>query len=500
MVGRDAADTKTPTDWCHFMSIQFTEEQIKTISLDILGIPVDKSTNATNSKNLEDEKAKVLKKDQGHEVFYNFYLNATFNYHAELSPLSGELRTNYDTSTLISGAKQENNTPHYPVTPAVWTKFPPKQIASNTGLPTTTVDCELSEIIKSNDQIALLKTGFSSGSLTDTAFAAFSGGQVDVTLGGFSVGQTCVISDTGGAVYGTITAVTPLLLGPPAEKLTITTILSVGTTGIGAAVRNFHPGFSNFERENGPPGSESQVFSLFSTEAALHISNVKTHLNSQLSALNLQNLQQTAEIAEINTAKTQVTTAIGVITTWESAPAFGVGTGKWGDTSLNLLQSSFTLRSGTQVPARITQINARLGVLNQDSEGVFTGNGHYFDLFKWIDQRISRVEGTLLTYYGQELGKAVFAKQKTMLENRDNDYTLLFFVTRMSAAGDGTNKIVLDSISRLLVNDDIKLITDGLPVLNLKVVALFPNRVVQLNTTVGNIYTRNGNGRVVKLL
>lgn len=479
------------------MSLTFTDDQLRTTSLDILDLPGEKSAADTSKQAISDDQAATLKKDQGYEVFYDFYHSIINSYHDELAVLNGTKKTNYDDATLISAAKQEQNNAHYPITPTVWTQLTPMVIPSNNGNPTTSVTNELGEIISFSTYEALLLSGFSTGATSDVTTTAFSGGMVNVSTGTFAVGQTVLIVDTGGAVYGTVSnAVT--LVGPSAQQLTITVILSSGSPGVGASIKNFHAGYTNSDRTTGTV-TDSQWFNLLLTTITGFVNSIQAQLNGQLTALNSEAPNDSTEQAEVATAKSNVNIAIAVITTWLTAASFGAN-GKWTDTTLNTLSASFTSRQ-TQVPARVGIINSRLGSVTQTPDGAYTGSGHYYNLFRWVDQRIALIGGTLLAYYDRNNGIAVFDKQKSLLNNRDSDYSTTLFVTRLSSNGDGTFKVVLDSLSKLLINDTIKLIADNLPIIQLQVVSLSPpNRVVEFNSAVPASYTRGGNGRIVKLL
>lgn len=480
------------------MGLVFDDAQLRSISGEVLAIPVLIVSLNQQLTQAQNGKTEVQKKDNGNKAFSDFFRNTINSYHAELKHLNGTQKTDYLDATLDNSAKQAAGNLHYPTSP-IWTVMDPKLLPENNGNPTSAfTPHEVAQVALVTAKIAQLKTGFTDGSTDDTLTVAYVNGvDVEVDTGPFVAGQRIVIDDAGVSLLATIVAVKPPSTTGFADLELNVIVPPLGALGLGARIRNFHPGFTNNEREGTTVPYAPEVMAYFKTEVDTPVTTWETTLAGQETALNTldaggaENTSRDAEKADIDNAQS-------IIDAWQAAPATGAGVGRYGNTGILPLENEVTART-TVSGTRVTEITTALGSVAQNPDGTFTGSGHYHSLFKWIVIRISKAGGTLFSFYNFDLVFAFINKQITMANNKQAEYNGKLSVKKFTDDADGTAFIKLIDTTGLVISDSVKIVDDSAtPVLSATIVGI-SGLIVELSVPVST-FTVDGRARLVKLL
>jgi hypothetical protein len=483
------------------MAISFSDEELKTTSKVILFTPIEIASLNDQKANALLGQADMLKKDDANKPFYNNYKNILTKYFDELKNINGESRPAYTDALLEDAAQLKDGNVHYPTTSPVWAGLSPKSVNQNLGLPVTNLtDFEIQRLTNTTTSISQLKSGFTDGTTSTTSTAAYSGGtSLSVTGGTFVANQRIVVFAGGRSALLKVTAVTVIPPVPPATgstNLTVTVLAApAATISTGATVRNYFSGFTNTERESGT-SSLPEVQAYYQNNILAEVTAWKGFLNAQLSALNANDAVGT-EATQNSTAKSNVQNALSAISAWESAPATGAGTGKYGNTVLAPLENKVTDRT-SQAPARATEINSSLGALAQSPDGSFTGSGNIYKLFQWIDLRISKSSGTLFSYYNFNLITGFIDDKILKANTKKAEYDQFMIVKKIVAEPNGSNTIKLDNATGLSLGNAVKIMDDVLPITNATVSGI-SGQFVTLSVPISG-YALDKFARLVKLL
>ena len=477
------------------MSITFTDVELRTTSKIILSTPIEIASLNAQKVNVLVGKADALLKDNANIPFYENYKSILEAYYDESVGLNGTTYTKYLDSQLEDAARLKEGNVHYPTSPA-WIRMSPKTNDANVGLPTSINPVnELADMPIITTSISQLVSGFNDGPTTSVTTAIYPIAQtyIETLTAGYMVGNRIVVSDGVHSMLAVITGTA--LLPTPRLLITVTTPPTLAL-GIGAVIAENFSGFTNAERESGI----SAYPEIYSGLTALIDANVipwKTSLESELVALNL-NTDIGTQATEIATAKVNVQDAIDIITTWQAAPATGVGVGRFGDTVLTPLENKIASRPA-EVSGRIAEITTAIGTLSQDVEGAFTGTGNVFSFFKWIDFRISKSSGTLFSYYNFDLIITFIDDKIVKANSKSSEYALYMVVKKLSLAPDGTNTIKVTDTTGLAISDTVKIMDDTLLAITTATISGISGQFVTLSVPISG-YALDKYARLVKLL
>ena len=476
------------------MALTFTDQQIKDLSKEHLGIPAEIVKQNANVAATEVLRVDLQKKDDANKVFSDNFINIIKQYHKELKNLTGPTRTDYADSMIVSAAKLEDGNIHFPTAP-VWTKFQPKLADVNNGSPIsdTSPDEEIA-VGEVPPPIAVLKTGYADGAINTTLATAYVAGTFETTVGGFVVGQRVIVDQANISAYGTVTAIDtpPPTMGAQTVTLNVLAPPS-GALGIGARVRNFHPGFTNLQRTGVNPIAEPEYYAYLTAQLDTKVAAVEPYLVNELAALNA-NDAIAPEATEIATAKTNVQSLQTTIDTWQAVAAMI----RYGDASLAPLEAAIAARPA-QITSRVGEITTALGSVSQNPDGSFSGTKNYLNLFNFINIRVNKIEGSLTKFYGVDLIKAALLAKIATLTDKQTQYDAQFIPHKFTADSDGTDTIKLDSVTGYSVSDSIKIMDDDQPVLTATILAINVLNV-QLSAVIPTGYLVSKLARTVKQL
>ncbi len=480
--------------------IAFTDDQIRTISKEIITLPAKIASALASATDQETQKVLAGEKDDGNKVFFDHYLEIIDSYHQELRWIDGNDRALYDDANIIPAAQRAPGNVHYPTSP-FWTNFQPKLVASNNGNPVTAQPSyELLHLPIITAQIDLLLNGYTDGALDDISTTAAAAGIVEVTTGGFSDDEWIVVDNAGISLLGVITDTTGTPTMGGAQVLAYTVLAAAaGALGVGSRVRNFHPGFSNAEREGTSGPYAPEVMAYFKTLVDNAVADWIPFLTPQKTALEANDATG-AEATQNTTALASVDDALDAIDTWQNSPATGAGVGRYGNTVLAPLQAVIATRT-TDLPTRATEISTSLGSVSQGGDGSYSGTGNYNLLFDWINQRVSFCEGSLFKYYNYDLGKRFLTENATNMQNKLDEYLAVMLVKKLTADYVSGLNVTLENTTGLSIGNEVKFLTDNDVdgVINAEITAVAVS-IVGIDTPLTAAFTVAAVARLVKLL
>lgn len=480
------------------MAISFSDEQVKSMSNDVLNADKTIAQIKGDKEKAKAGKEQIKKKDEENAVFTDNFEAIISSYHAELVAIDGTNRSDYSHAEIEKGGRQQGDALHFEVVGNnKWPNLQPKVTAGNNGNPITHVagQNELDKYNAYTPRYAILVGGFTDGSLVDTLAVDYVVGskKVEVTLGGFAVGQRIAIDSGTFYLYATITEEKVGTL-PAIQELTIETIIdSTVLIPTSTTIKNFWPAPTNAQRE----GTVGALLNAVKSWVKASIDDMIVPIDKQISALAKND--STDDTAQINAAKTNTQTIKTAITTWQASPDSGVGVGKYGNTVIGNLNTALSTRSG-QRTSRISEIGTALGSVSQTaSDGKFTGTGQYGKLFKWLDMRLNLAGGSLTSYYSSAGGENVFDQQISQTQSKKDEFTKQMVVSKLKADADGSNVIVLESIKDIAVSNAVKICSDTQKVINATIISITGNSV-KLSSTIPNAYVIGDTARLVKML
>jgi hypothetical protein len=495
------------------MAIVFGDTELRTASSELVGLPAKLANMGNQQAQVDSGKVDAYNKDLTNKVFYDDIKGIIASYFAELQNLDGTIKTVYNDTDMDEAAQQHPGA-HFPNTP-IWKNLVPKLLDANNGNPTTsTPNNEYASLAAVATAIDVLKNGFNDGSLSTTLATAYTAGSgiIDIYSGSLSPGQRVVIDSGGHSLIALVGAsggdcsnplytdeAACLLHGGTWTPTTSITILSADRSfGSGARVRTWHPGFTNNEREGVDTPYAPEVRDYFGSLLDTNVALWKSYLQAELSALNA-NDARSPDKAEINQTKIDVQVPLTNIANYQAAPALGAGVGRLGNSIINVMSPNISTRT-TQIPARVTQINTRLGSVSQASDGTFSGTGQFYTFFKWVDARCDKAGGTLNAYYGYDLTKKAVDKTKDLGQNKQDQYTQVLLAVKLTQDANGTDTVVISDASGFSVTDVVYLHDDNtaLATVSTTILAISGNNI-QLATTISG-FTTNKTARIVKYL
>lgn len=480
------------------MALNFTDDQLRELTGKVLAAPDIIASLVQDKGKAIDKKNGYLDVDNANKVYTDNFDAIIDAYNNEIKYLDGLTRADYSPALIEAAGKLAPGNVHFPESP-IWVNFPPKLIPSNQGLPTSAFPTtENSVFALINPKLNLLKNGWTDGSNSDTTATSFVANKVEVTTGGFSVGQKVIFIDGSNFLYGTIASVNtpPAIVGT--QTLEIITIYG-DSSGIstGATVKNFHPGWNLTQRDSGTGASLGDSAFMAAQKAGIDPDPAtwKTYLQAEKAAL-ASNDAIGPEKAQIQAATALVDSHIATITTWQGYPDIGVGTSRFG-TNLPALETAIAARPG-EITSRISEITAAYGSVNQAGDGTYTGSGQYFNFFDNLNMRVNKTSGSLRNFYQMDLIISVFDEQIAQAQAQADRDNATFNIKTFTANADGTNIVKVNNVTGLVIGESVKIMSNALPVIDAQITDI-TGLDVELSVTIPNTYLISDKARLVKL-
>ncbi|NRA76882.1 MAG: hypothetical protein HRU18_01630 [Pseudoalteromonas sp.] len=490
------------------MALSFSNDQLKTMSLDVLELPfiidfpLDPVTGeggtglVQQQQNVLVEKDKLYTTDQQNKIFTDHWTGVADKYHEELETLSLTRRTTYLDSDLELGGK--SLPPHYTPTHP---ELVPIVIPSLNGLPTAPSSVPENESPKLNRLNEIVNTYINgkSGSKDDELTGTWTDGQPVSTQSGtnFSNGEIVFMIQGSNVMMGQVTGTGGSCTGetPPNSgvdeatcttnggtwetSINITALTTPKTFTSGAEIRNYSPAFSNAKRGRQTPfvNNEQALAEFFEEEINLNFQEIVDYIQSVIDILSANEDTNGGRKTDNQTYLDALNAKITEHTTWSSVPINQVD-GKYTDDELPVLQSSFLGLTALNTN-RITQIQTMLGSVTDNGGGDVSGDGVYFDLWKFLVIRLAKSGGTLYGWYGMDLAVSHFDTKIANANSQLTEYQNIFVVKKITEdVALGENEVSIENTTELSETDSIKVFDNETPV--------FSTTIQEIN---GNIVT-----------
>lgn len=382
------------------------------------------------------------------------------------------------------------NTYFFPIS---WTKANAQlQPNGNGNTKTTSSNSESGQLNSSVEgggiiaQIGLLRNGQSSGASAQSLSVAYSPGATTLTFSlshGFTTGRYLYVSGSGTSALVKITGTTSLTVN--IQEI----IQPAGTISSGTAVENI-PGFSNSERQTLTSASYQRILTQLTNNIDSAASLYNTALTNQLIQLNI-NIDQPSQITA---AKNSITPAQTAYTTWSGLPSTGIG-GRWTDTPLNNFATSYNSRN-SGIASRVSQITTALGVVSQNPEGEYSGEGLYLQRYKCMNFLINTANGPLQQVNGLKNAKSSF--EQKVVNTADKLATFSNLVRYAAFTKDPAgNSVEVDGASQFAMSDSVLLSGTDLPSIECTISSV-SGKIIVLSITIPPAYNKAAKGGIIK--
>lgn len=458
---------------------------------------------ATSKSDQADDKAaipniqeQVAKKDEQSARLYILYNDA----HVErVTPYENEHRwldgTTYTTITQSQietfGANTGKADYFYPIS---WTKSNAQLQPNGNGNPkTSSGNSEQAVLQASVDNSGLIATvllllnGQSTGAPARTLDLAYSPGATTLTFTtshSFVNGNLLWVSGSGTSALVRVTGTTSL-------TVTITELIPPASTiSIGGSAASNVPGFTNSERQTLTSATYQRILTELTNRITSAAGLYNTALTNQLAQLTI-NIDAPSQITA---AKTSVNTAKTAYTTWSSAPATGVG-GRWTDTILGNFTTSYNTRN-SGIATRTGQITTALGVVTQNAEGEYAGNGNYLQRYKCLNFLINTANGPLQQAFGLKAAKGNFEQKVANTADKLATFSNLVRYGGFTKDPVG-NSVEVDGASQFATSDTVLLSGTDLPSIECTVSSV-SGKIVVLSITIPPAYKKAAKAGIIK--
>jgi hypothetical protein len=509
------------------MSLDFTDAQIKTISQDIIELPkiidfpFDPQTGEGGTGLVQQQENVVLNKDalyttdQQNKIFSDHWKVVGDSYHLELETLSLNKRTDYSDTDLENGG--QSLPPHYTQSHP---ELVPIVIPTNNGNPIVASAFPENEVPKLDrmDEIIDKYLNGLGGVLDDTLDATWTNGQPVNTVNGtaFIVGSIVLMLQGSNVMLarvdgagGSCTGETPTGSGVDeatcvanggtwTSSITLTAISPIKTFTSGATIQDYSTAWSNAQRgrQVSLTIQETAILEMFEVEIDLTFTEVKDFIQSVVDILIVNDDTNPTRKTDNQTYLDSQNLKITEFDTWIVETVNAID-GKYTDSKLPQLQLSFNeLR--TLNPNRSAQITIMLGSVTDNGGGDVTGDGVYFDLWKFIIIRIAKSGGTLYSWYGMDLAVRHFDTKIQNANSQLEEYGNIFLVKLITAdVALGENEVTVENTTELSETDSIKVFDNETPVFSTTIQTINGN-IVTLTQSVPSEYLIGNLARLVK--
>lgn len=491
------------------MALDFNDAQIKTMSLDVIELPkvidfplVPETGEGGTGLIQQQENVIVLKNalyttDQQNKVFTDHWTLVADQYHLELEKLSLNNRTTYLDSDLVLGA--QSFPPHYTETHP---ELVPIVIPSMNGNPIVPSAFPENHVDKLASLDSLINTYINgkSGSSNDQLLENWVDGvAVEVQSGeDFTTGELVFVTQGSNIMLAEVLAQGGFCTGetPPESgideatcianmgtwtyTITLTALSTPYAFSSGADITNSMVGFTNAERgrQVGQTIDRQNLMEFFEAEINNSFIDIQSFQQDIVDNLLLNDDTNATRKTDNQTFIDASIVKINEIDAWEAETIIAVD-GRYTDDKLPAIQTSISGLTALNTD-RIAQIITMLGNVTDNGGGDVTGEGVYFDNWKFVVIRIAKSGGTLYGWYGMDLAVQHFDIKIANANSQLEEYENIIIVKKITEDVElGENEVTIENVIDLSEDDSIK---------------VFDNESAVFNTTIQSI-----NGNIVTL-
>lgn len=510
------------------MALNFTDSQIKTMSLDaielpkIIDFPLDPITGDGGTGLIQQQENIIVAKDalyvtdQQNKVFTDHWTLVADQYHLELEKLSLLNRTTYSDSDLVLGG--QSLPPHYTETHP---ELVPIVIPSMNGNPIVPSSFPENHIDKLASLDSLIDTYINgkSGSSNDTLSAPWvESVAVEVTSGTtFTVGELVFVTQGSNIMLAEVVAQGGFCTGETPQNSGIDEATCVANTGTwtytitltalstpyaftsGADITNSMTAFTNAERgrQVSQTPSRQNLMEFFEAEITNSFIDIQSFQQDIVDNLILNDDTNATRKSDNQAYIDSINLKINEIDAWELETITAVD-GRYTDAKLPPLQTSIDGLTALNTD-RIAQIITMLGNVTDNGGGNVTGDGVYFDNWKFVVIRIAKSGGTLYGWYGMELAVSHFDIKIANANSQLSEYNNIIIVKKLTIdSALGENEVTIENVIDLSQNDSIKVFDNESIVFNTAIQAINGNIVTLTQSLPFDLLTGNM-ARLVKV-
>lgn len=457
---------------------------------------VTKSDQTDDKAAIPNIQNEITKKEQqvtrSYVAYNNAHLERATPYETEHRWLNGVTYTTITTSQIETFDPTTGKVTYF--FPPSWTKSNAQLQPNANGNPKTTSTGSESYVLNTAIEnngllslISLLRNGQSSAVISDTLTSPYSPGDptIQVSNSGHTNGNILYISGSGTSAAVKITNVS-------GTTLTITEIVAPQNTIVvlGSSVIENIAGFPNTERQNLTSVTYQNILNGLTSKIITAATSWDTTLSNQLTQLNL-NIDNAAQVT---TAKNSVNTARTAYSTWFGLSNTGVS-GKFVNTSLDNLATAYNARNSF-IPTRATQITTALGVVSQDSEGNYSGNGIYLQRFKCMNFIINTSNGPLYQANGLKSAKKTFEQKVANAADKLATYNNIVRYANFTA-DPVVSTVKMEGLSQFTIGETVLLTGNDLPSISCQLSNIVGSEAT-LSITIPKEYTKASKSAIIK--
>lgn len=481
------------------MPLVFDADDRKTISGQLLQLPILVESAEDTAATLGDIEAQLLIDDSDIKLFYDFYNNNVNRYQDERRWLNGTTSTPVLEAQIQTAAEKIDGNLYFPED---WRHFNPFLASPSNlvGAPSGTASDYETRIIsdQAEDQgieflIDLIRNGQSgatgSGSYDGASSLSVADDIITEEPPAFSVGALILVSTTVVVIVEDNSNPSLLVVSP-----------IIGSGAASGSLTASLPGYNNSQR-NTLTGPNQDYLNLISDFIIERVEDWESALNTQISLLNANTDNRSPQDTQNQTALTDTNNALSDVQSWLALPDTG-GSGSDSKFTNNHLDDLLLVIGDrdTFATTRSSQINTALGSLSQNSTtGNTTGSGLYLLRYEQLNNRINIIAGPLSEYY--EKGEAIRALDEIAEVKGNQLSTFQSAMVATSFIKNGRNSTVIEVVDTtgFSVSDTVYVVSDTQAEIEADIVAIDGLKVI-LDEIIPDTFLIADKARLLKVL
>lgn len=475
------------------MAINFNFSQFKKFTRELIQLEENLNDSANAVESITNNRQDLLEEDERNEIFFNRALEAIDNYHREKELIDNSKRSVYNPVNLTNSATDTHLGPiHFPISP-IWKSVTPKLIDSINGLPTLPDGEEDSENYLEfgfSQFLSIMISGWSgtgqsgavnvsstqiSRSSNQSWFDSFTVGQSFLLIGGsqfLTIGK--VLSKTLGSATAPIapsTVTVEIVAGDELSEYTSGGDVFASLSGFGENVRK---GLTT--KPNTLLALQSAIMKYIARYNVVADEIIDLNFNNPITGIfRTQNASNRQSLTNFR-ANLTIYSNLPENVADENIPS------RYDNAGISTLSNILTTRGNYKTNTRVPQLNAALSQVTQNNEGVYQGEGAYYNLMKWIDARISLSQGSLSGYLGSAIAQQAVEASNKLLNDKANEYNDLYIYTKI------VENTSLNSIQFFVENASLFQVGNVVSILDDDSTSLYNRTIVEIDS-INNVIT-----------